>query len=74
MGHIVRVLATAGALAALSVPAVATARHDRGDRDDDHEGRRAVSVPELDPTAAGAIAAVLAGGGLLLARRRRSKD
>jgi LPXTG-motif cell wall-anchored protein len=28
-------------------------------------------VPEFDPAAAGAIAAVIAGGGLLVARRRK---
>lgn len=32
---------------------------------------RRISVPELDPTAAGAIVAIIAGGALLVARRRR---
>lgn len=30
-----------------------------------------VSVPEFDPTVAGAIAVAVAGGGVLLARRRK---
>lgn len=29
------------------------------------------TVPELDPSAAGAVVLLLAGGGVLLARRRR---
>jgi len=29
------------------------------------------SIPEFDPAAAGAIAALIAGGGVLLARRKR---
>lgn len=29
-------------------------------------------VPEFDPSAAGAVAAVLAGGGLLIARRKKA--
>lgn len=32
-------------------------------------GRHA--IPEFDPTAAGAIAAIVGGGGLLVARRRK---
>ncbi len=37
-----------------------------------HSGHtRPHSIPEFDPTTAGAIAAVLAGGGVLIARRRR---
>lgn len=48
------------ALAALLLPALAEAQHQR---------RR--SIPEFDPASAGAIAALVAGGGVYLARRRR---
>ncbi len=37
-----------------------------GDR---HRSRH--SVPEFDPTAAGAVVALVVGGGVLLARRRK---
>jgi len=51
-------------LVAMLAPALALA--DRAGR---NERRR--SIPEFDPAAAGAIAALVAGGGVLLARRRR---
>ncbi len=35
--------------------------------------KRRLIVPELDPTAAGAIVAIIAGGALLVARRRRQE-
>ncbi len=48
-------------LAALVLPTLAAA---------DGRSRRR-SIPEFDPAAAGAIAALVAGGGVLLARRKR---
>jgi hypothetical protein len=36
-----------------------------------HERGSAQWVPEFDPAAAGAIAAIMVGGGVLMARRRR---
>ncbi len=41
----------------------------KGGKGGGHGGK--VSVPEFDPTAAGAIAAVIAGGSVVLARRRK---
>ncbi len=64
-----RVLVLAGVLSTL--PAAASAAGDReGDHSGDHHGD-ARSVPEFDPAAIGAVAALAVGGGVLLARRRK---
>ena len=58
-------------------------RSDHGSRSErggsNHESRgghqrggKGHSAPEFDPTAVGAIAALIAGGGIVLARRRKS--
>lgn len=52
---------------ALALPCLAVAHEkEHGDRHSSPRG-----IPEFDPTAVGAIAALVAGGGILLARRRR---
>ncbi len=72
-------------LAALLAPVGAAARQAVGGHDDrggregrgghdrgGHTSKPPRTIPEFDPSAAGAIATLAAGGGLLLARRRRS--
>jgi hypothetical protein len=39
--------------------------HDRA-----RDGSRVITAPEFDPTAAGAVAAILGAGGIFVARRR----
>lgn len=53
-------LAVIAVLVVLASPASARERH-----------RRRWSVPEFDPAAVGAIAAIVAGGSIVLARRRK---
>ena len=61
-------LVGAGIVAVALASPVALAQSD----DNDDQGRPSRrSVPEFDPAAVGAIAAVVAGGGVLLARRRK---
>ena len=59
---------------ALALPGVAMAQRHPGHHPPGHGGNPRHGrhgIPEFDPAAAGAIAALLTGGGLLLARRRR---
>ena len=72
-------LLTALLAVAVALPAVALANKDDSPRGSKHEGAgsnrgsgKGHGVPEFDPTAVGAIAAVIAGGGIVLARRRKS--
>ncbi len=47
-------------------------RYDHRDRDRDrHKKPRPGAVPEFDPSAVGAVAAMIALGGVLVARRRK---
>ena len=59
---------TASALSLL-VSAPLPTRADDGREERRERPRR--SIPEFDPAAVGAVAAVLAAGGLLVARRRK---
>jgi hypothetical protein len=54
-----------------ALPALAGDGNDQGENENGGSRRTSRSVPEFDPTTAGAIAAILVGGGALLARRRR---
>lgn len=58
-----------GALALVSVPAFAKP-DDKPDKPEKGDRR---SVPEIDPVAIGAVAAVLVGGTLLIGARRRKR-
>ncbi len=62
--------------ALLTIPATISAKGqqgggNRGGDDDGDRGRAPWSVPEFDPAAIGAVAALVAGGGVLLARLRK---
>ncbi len=71
------VTAAALALGALHVSPAAAQTNTRGNPPPGPEGNPGRghtgthSIPEFDPTTAGAIGAVLAGGVILVARRRR---
>jgi len=51
--------------------ALAENRDQQGQKEQGQSRGRRRSVPEFDPAAIGAVAAIVAGGGLLIARRRR---
>jgi hypothetical protein len=59
-----------GALALVSSPAFAKDDAEKVEKADKKEGR---GVPEIEPYAIGAVAAVLVGGTLLIGARRRKR-
>ena len=69
-----RYVSAAGVVVVLAFAAPALARQPRtgnGPPDKGGTDRRTHSVPEFDPSAVGALGALVAGGAVLLARRRR---